>query len=284
MNTIGIIGFGITGRAIQHGFAQITKFRIYDKNKKISEDSLSKTVHDSDFIFLCLPTPMNEDTGKCDIGIIDDTFKKIKGILTKKEYEEKIFIIKSTVPPGTTTHLKDKYYQMRIIHNPEFLTERSYLLDFINSARIILGGDGDDCVKVADLYRQRFSHTPIVITTSETSELVKYAANAFFSTKLSFFNEIYDICEYMGINYNSVRDMILMDGRVGNSHTDIPGHDGDRGFGGKCFPKDINGLIYKAKDLGVEPIVLEAVWKKNIQIRKNKDWLEIDGAVNGKDN
>jgi len=274
---IGIVGFGMVGQALQHGFAQTCDFRIYDKNPKLSENTLKEVVIDSDFIFICVPTPMKRDSGEADISIIDKTLNYISFYLP---YDNgKIFIIKSTIPPGTTNKLKEKYKNLRIIHNPEFLTARSFKLDFINQSRIIIGGDEDDCKEVEKLYRLRFLHTPIFITDSTTAEMAKYTANCFFATKLSFFNEIYDICQKLGINYYDVIKMTLADGRIGNSHYDIPGHDGLRGYGGLCFPKDIKALIYKAKELEINPIILEAAWKKNLLVRKKKDWEDIPGAV-----
>lgn len=271
--TIGIIGFGIVGKAIQHGFAQKADFRIYDVDSQISENTLKEVAEDSDFIFVCVPTPMKIKTGEADISIVDSTIKKIY------KYTTGIIIIKSTIPPGTTKYLQDKYPAIKIVYNPEFLTARSYRLDFINACRIIIGGGYEDREKVADLYRLRFSHTPIYLTDSTTAEMVKYTSNCFFCVKLSFFNEIYDICEKLDIDYNDVIKMTLSDGRIGNSHYEIPGHDGLRGFGGLCFPKDINALIYKSKELGVNPIVMNSAWKKNLKIRKQQDWLNLIGAA-----
>ena len=281
--TIGIIGFGMVGRAIHHGFAQTADFRIYDVNPKISENTLEEVVEDSDFIFICVPTPMKKDTGECDISILDDTFKKIKNIgnyhhITEHKYEKKIYIIKSTIPPYTTEELQQKY-PMRIVFNPEFLTARTSKLDFINSSRIILGGDKEDVDKVEELYRMRFPATPIFKTDTKTAELAKYTANCFFATKLSFFNEIHQVCDKLDIDYNELIKLVISDNRIGNSHYTVPGQDGDYGFGGLCFPKDLNSLIYKEKELGVKPTVLEAVWKKNLEVRKKYDWLKIKGAV-----
>ena len=274
--TIGIIGFGMVGRAIQHGFAQTTNFRIYDTNPTVSENTFEETIRDSDFIFICVPTPSDYETGKCDTSIVEETIEKSREYMTPK----KILIIKSTIPPGTTRSIQNKIPHLRIVFNPEFLTARTSRLDFINTSRIILGGDNEDLCEVNKLYRLRFKHTPIFWTDSTTAEMVKYACNCFFATKLSLLNEYYQICEKLGINYDNMIKMFLADGRIGNSHTDMPGHDGDFGFGGLCFPKDIQALIYKAKELGVNPMVLESAWKKNLEVRKNKDWEKIDGAIN----
>ena len=104
-------------------------------------------------------------------------------------------------------------------------------------------------------------------------------ANCFFSVKISFMNEMLEIAEKLEVNWEKAREGFITDGRVGNSHLDVPGHDGSRGFGGKCFPKDINAFINIAKENGIDPKVLEASWNKNIEVRANQDWKNIPGAT-----
>lgn len=265
---IGIIGMGYVGSSIAHGFSLVANIKVYDINPILSQNTLEETIRDSKYIFICLPTPM-KDNGEADISIIDDTLNKINKM---GWFPRKIFIIKSTIPPKTTLRLKGRYPRMRIIHNPEFLTARNAKLDFINSSRIILGGNKRDTKEVKNLYRMRFPTTPIIETDSTTAEIVKYACNAFFSCKVSFLNEIYDICKALNCDYNEVKGMMLLDQRIGNSHMDIPGHDGDRGWGGSCFPKDINAFIQIAKQLNISPLMLLATWEKNLEVRKKRDW------------
>lgn len=267
MNKIGIIGFGIVGRALQHGFAQDAEFKIYDLNPKLSQNTLQEVCEDSEFIFICVPTPRNKD-GSCDISIVEDTIDRCMEYVA---CTDKILIIKSTIVPGTTSKMIEKYPDCNIICNPEFLTERSYKLDFINTSRIILGGDVKLCERVALMYRDRFIMTPILIVDPTTAEMIKYTANAFFSTKLSFFNEIYDMCRAMNIKYERVMRGVLMDGRIGNSHYSVPGHDGKRGFGGKCFPKDLTALITLAYELDIEPLIMLSAWNKNLRVRGVKN-------------
>jgi UDPglucose 6-dehydrogenase len=109
--------------------------------------------------------------------------------------------------------------------------------------------------------------------------MVKYTANCFLMTKVVFFNEIYQVCQKLGIEYKEVCKLVIADGRIGNSHLEVPGFDGFMGAGGKCFPKDLNALIAVAKELGVNPTILESVWKKNLEVREKQDWLEIPGAT-----
>ena len=136
---------------------------------------------------------------------------------------------------------------------------------------------------VEKLYRLRFPYTKIIKTDFGTAQLIKYMANCFFATKVSFMNEMYQVCEAISGDWDAAVDGFISDGRIGNSHVDVPGHDGDMGFGGKCFPKDINAMIKRAEELGVTPEVLKGAWRKNQEVRKDLDWYDIPGAVTIKD-
>ncbi len=274
--TIGIVGFGFVGKAIQHGFAQTTEFRIFDVDERKRTHSLEDTVKDSDFIFVCLPTPSNFDTGAIDLSIMDEMMGKIDEFAS---VSNKVIIIKSTVIPGTTDKYQRKYQASNFVFNPEFLTERTYRLDFINASRIILGGANWNTQRVKKLYEDRFPGTPVYCTSAKAAELVKYCANCFFAVKVSYMNEVHQICQKLDLDYNEVIQMVLADGRIGNSHYSVPGHDGSLGFGGKCFPKDIKAMIHLAYELGIDPLVMQAAWEKNMQVRDNHDWNEIEGAV-----
>ena len=107
----------------------------------------------------------------------------------------------------------------------------------------------------------------------KTAEMVKYFTNSFLATKVSFANEIKQICDTIGVKYEEVKNLSLLDKRIGDTHLTVPGPDGSMGFGGTCFPKDLNCLIYFALEKGVEPLILKSVWEKNLLIRDDKDWL-----------
>ncbi len=274
---IGIIGFGFLGKAFVHGFVLHADIKIYDKYDN-TYDSLDDTVNLSDFILIGVPTPM-KDNGEQDLSSIYDA---VKGVV-KVARDRKIIILRSTIVPGTTRRCADKYPDHDFVFCPEFLTERQAKLDFINSARIILGGNKFITTKVEEMYRARFTHTPIYHTDWESAEIVKYMSNAFFAVKIAFLNEIYDIAENIGVSYEDLRDMWLADCRIGNSHTDIPGHDGQRGYGGKCFPKDVQAFIKWAEDYEMELDMCRAAEKVNSRVRKIKDWLNIKGATSEND-
>jgi UDP-glucose 6-dehydrogenase len=258
---IGLVGFGFVGRALHHGFAQTAIFRIFDANPIVSENTFEETIRNSEFIFICVPTPLSLETGKCDTSIID---KVLNDSVPFASNSDKIIIIKSTVIPGTTDYFIKKYPTLNIICNPEFLTERSYKLDFINASRVILGGSIEFTERVGTLYALRFPMTPICLTDPISAETVKYLSNCMLATKVALCNEFYDICEKLGIDYNDTMNMILMDGRIGKSHIDVPGHDGDRGFGGKC-------LIAGTKVLVDDRLI-------NIEDSKVDDYIYGDGA------
>lgn len=276
---IGIIGFGIVGQALAYGFSQpevADKYHIkyYDKFKESS--SLENVVGDSEFIFICLPTPMREDESGIDLSIIEETIAQITKMTNSSD---KIIIIKSTIVPGTTASFEKKYPKSNFCFNPEFLTEANYLDDFLNADRTIVGANNDlTSRRVIALFRQRFPHMKIFQTDTTTAEMVKYMANAFLSTKVIFGNEMFDICQILGIKYEEVKSMVAADRRIGPSHLDVTT---SRGFGGKCFPKDMVALIGRAKDLGVEPKLLDTVWSINKKIRKVRDWEEIPFATSG---
>jgi len=273
---IGIIGFGFIGQAVAHGFGPVADIKIYDKYSNFY-DSIDETVNDSDFIFIGVPTPTS-NKGIQDLSNLEDAISEIQYVAKKRKY----IIIKSTVLPGTAKNLASFYPKHRFISNPEFLTERTSKLDFINTARIIIGTrkkNKKDFKKIEELYRTRFTGTPIFHTTWEGAELLKYWCNAFFSLKVSFLNEMYDLSKGLGLNYNELRDMWLADFRVGNSHSLVPGPDGDRGYGGKCFPKDIKALNRFAKIAGYPLKTMEAADDVNESVRKNRDWEIIKGAT-----
>ena len=280
MYNVGVIGHGFVGTAIVHGFSLHANIKIYDKDESKSTHTLEQVVNESDFVFIGVPTPMvNVLGGEIDLSIMDSVMSDINKLSNKRDT---IFIIKSTVVPGTVERYVQNYPDLKIAFNPEFLTERSARLDFINTARIVIGGNDDVCQKVEDLYRVRFPYTKIVKTDLKSAQFIKYMCNCFFATKVSFMNEMYQASEVAGCDWNAVVEGFITDGRIGNSHIDVPGHDGSLGFGGKCFPKDINAFISYFDDIGVKPTVLESVWEKNLEVRENLDWAKIEGAVTKK--
>lgn len=271
--SVGIVGQGFVGQALKEGLNSSFLVETYDKFKDSSCSSIEELCEKTNVIFVCVPTPMNKD-GSCNIGIVKEVVQEID-----KHSNGHVSVIKSTVPPGTTANLNSVCKNSQVIFNPEFLTEANYIEDFKNQSRIIIGGPRPGSTTVKNLYRKAFPETPILKTGSNTAEMVKYFTNCFLATKVSFSNEIRQICEKIDVDYDKVVEYGLYDERLGKTHFSSPGPDLKFGFGGSCFPKDINALISFAKTLGVEPAVLESAWKKNLQVRPEKDWEKLLGRA-----
>ena len=292
---IGIVGNGFVGSSVAFGFSpntgcDVEHVKIYDKDKSKKTHELDEVVNTSDYIFLSVPTPSNPD-GSISLDIIYDVFEEIHNVMdyakSQNSYDNQpIILLRSTVTPGTTRQIHKKYPLMRIVFNPEFLTERSAKLDFINQARFIVGGSTGDLDAVEKLFKWRFGQSmPIIKTNYETAELIKYMNNCFFATKVSFLNEMYQVADKCGANWDEAIEGFVRDGRVGHSHMNVPGPDGKFGFGGSCFPKDIQAMINYAEKLGVSPNVLRGAWEKNLDVRPEEDWRKLKGraVVDGND-
>ncbi len=280
---IGIIGNGFVGSSVAFGFSPQTgcdaDVKIYDKDETKSTHALTDVVNGSDYIFLSVPTPSNQD-GSISLDILFDVFKDIDDVIDYEDDHQPIILLRSTVTPGTTGKIQIKYPKMNIVFNPEFLTERSAKFDFINQSRFIVGGSWGDTTAVEQLYKWRFGEsTPVIRTNYQTAELIKYMNNCFFATKVSFLNEMYQIAEKCGANWEEAVDGFVRDGRIGHSHMNVPGPDGKFGFGGSCFPKDIQAMINFAESLDVNPTTMKGVWEKNLDVRPEEDWKELKGRA-----
>jgi len=284
--SIGVIGNGFVGSAVRFGFSPGTgcdaKVRVYDKDKSKSVDTIEDTVNKSEFIFLSVPTPSNKD-GSMNLDIVKQALQDISDV---NERDDNVVLLRSTVTPGTTRKLQDKYTNLRIVFNPEFLTERSAKYDFINQSRVIIGGGEDSIMQqyyteqVGNLFRWRFGESiPVIETTWETAELIKYMCNCFFATKVSFMNEMYQIAKKCDVDWDSALDGFVRDGRVGHSHMNIPGPDGKLGFGGSCFPKDVQAIINFGETLGVNMNTVKGVWETNLEVRPERDWENLKGRA-----
>lgn len=266
---VGIIGNGFVGEAQAFAFSPISELRIYDISPDRASHSLDE-VHDSDFIFVSVPTPMFKN-GKQDLSYINAVFDKGK--------EGPIYIIKSTILPGTTENIILKHKKLKIIFSPEFLTERTAKIDMLTQSRIILGGQKKWTSSVKKLFERRFKNKNIIQTDSKTAELIKYMNNSFLATKVSIMNEFKLLSNKIGTDWDDALNGFASDGRIGDSHLDVPGHDGKLGYGGTCFPKDVNAIISFAKKNGINLNTIEGGWKTNINVRPEKDWEDDIGRA-----
>ena len=274
---IGIIGQGFVGNAVYQKFKNYYDVLTYDLDKSKCNSTYEDLVFKSDTIFLCLPTPMNED-GSCHTDILEKELVNID-LLSDNQEVKKTIVVKSTISPGTTSKWNDLYESLDIIFNPEFLTEANAVDDFNNQNRIILGGPRPATTKLRQIYSKVFPQAHIIKTDSTHAEMVKYLTNAFLATKVSFANEIYQICGKLNVDYDKVVEYATLDNRLGKSHWQVPGPDGDFGFGGHCLPKDLSSLIHLAMSLDTETNVLNAVEETNDIVRKNRDWEQMKGRA-----
>jgi len=259
---VGIIGNGFVGESQAFAFSPTTDIRIHDIDT-LRATHTKEEVDECDFIFVCVPTPMYRD-GNQDLTYIEEVFKNaVTG---------PIYIIKSTVLPGTTEELINRFPNIDIVFSPEFLTERTAKLDMLTQARIILGGSQYNTSMVRKLFEQRFMNRHIIETDTTTAELVKYMNNTFFATKVSILNEFKRLSDALGTDWKTALYGFAADGRVGDSHLHVPGPDGRHGYGGTCFPKDVNAIIKMGEKLGAPMNTIEAGWKTNLEVRPEKDW------------
>lgn len=272
--TIGVVGWGVVGKAVGNGFESKGHDIVWHDPFKKGSTSINKLSKLSDFIFVCVPTPMTSDYKKIDLSIINDVVKKIAPKIAKTN---KVLIIKSTVVPGTTYKHARKYKNTHFAMVPEFLTEVNAERDFLNPDRIIIGAEDEGIAsKLARLHKQLFPEVKIFLTDTKTAEMAKYMANIYKSLKVIFANEVKEFADAVGVNYDDLREMTAADRYISEKMFKVTPFGG---FGGKCFPKDIVALIGKAEELGVEMTTIKAAWKKNLKIRKVRDWENIEGAV-----
>jgi len=237
---IGIIGVGTVGGALKRYFEKKrVRLFLYDKDKKIGS---VREVNQAEIVFICVPTPFDKEKG-FDLSFIEDACGNISG--------EKIIVIKSTILPGTTEKLQKKYPQHRFLFNPEFLTEATAQENMDYPDRQIIGYT-EQSKDLAESILEILPEAPFQkIMPSAEAEIVKLFGNTWFSTKVVFANQMYDLCQKLGIDYEKVKEAAGADKMIGKTHLEIF-HKGYRGYGGKCLRKDIKSLIKFADEQGID--------------------------------
>jgi UDPglucose 6-dehydrogenase len=244
---IGVIGYGMVGKAVVNGFSKTTRL-ISDPqyNDLTIEYMVSKN---PDAIFVCVPTPTD-----------DTKYSVLRGVLQqiKDANYNGITVVKSTVLPQ---YIDD----FDVVYNPEFLSRATANEDFINPPLVILGGDIDKTSKLADIYRTQsvVNMDCVKFADIKTAAFTKYTMNSFYATKVTFMNQMYDVAQQLGIEWNNVTDMLSLQPWMGTHHFQVPGPDGERGFGGPCLPKDTEALV---REYGIE--LLNTVLSINGKYRK----------------
>jgi len=265
---LGIVGHGFVGKATDWGFnRRVSKF-IVDPLLDTNIEDLKE--FEPEIVFICVPTPMNND-GSQDSSIIENVIKELVLYCPNA-----IKVVKSTVLPTLLDELHK--FDSKLVYNPEFLREKHANLDFVNSEMIIFGGDRNISTQVANAYlrHSRCKTKEHIFTDLKTASFIKYSINTFLATKVIFFNELHSIYEKLQVkdSWESVVSTISKDSRIGDSHMNVPGHDGRRGFGGACFPKDSLALIKFAKSLDIDMNALISTVKINNKIRSEYSDLD----------
>jgi UDPglucose 6-dehydrogenase len=257
MKKIGVIGVGVVGTAVMCAMNKLYPVGAYDPPQGLKDFS---DVLDCDVVFVCVPTPTIAGTWEQDATILRNTLTA----LASDGYTG-VVAIKSTTLPGTCEQLKAEFEELRIVHNPEFLTAARPYADFMDQKVVIVGGPRRDAQVVGGLYQQLLETARIeYLDTTTHSELAKYMHNCFLAVKVGFCNEMSELSKMFGADYAEVRYAALSQGGIGDGHTCVPGPDGKVGFGGACFPKDTKALYRLGRMLGVEMDVLGAAVMGNI--------------------
>ena len=265
MDSIGVVGLGYVGSSLAHTFSKKFIIESYDLNKASTASSIKQLCSKTKIIFVCVPTPMRKD-GSCDTTIVERVCREID-----EHAHNHIVVIKSTIVPGTSERISKDLKNSSLLFNPEFLTEANSLQDFLNPNMQILGGKWRDCEWVERLY-VRHSNVRVVPTFKVdliTASMLKYTINSWLATKVTFFNELKELYDASNtkVPWESFTDMLTRDPRIGDTHMQVPGPDGQPGFGGHCFPKDTQAFLYYAREMGVDLSVLDQAVAKNKKLR-----------------
>jgi len=254
---IVIAGYGFVGKAVANAIKDHAVLHIVDP--KINDNIVSDFKY-AEGVIICVGTPSN-NLGDCDVSQIYQVMDTVP--------ETVPVLIKCTIRPDYLNRLLVNYPKHNIAYSPEFLRAVSANEDFANQEYMILGGENP-----SNIWKELFTDSlknlnNIEHCTLTEASMVKYATNCFLSVKVAFFNQLYDVCQANGADYNTVIELLQMDDRIGDSHMQVPGPDGSRGFGGACFPKDTSAFMYYADSLQMSHTLVESAIKYNKKIRKN---------------
>jgi UDPglucose 6-dehydrogenase len=240
---IAIIGHGFVGKAVEYGFST-TNIDTTLIDPIISNKKLSDYANAFDFIFVCVPTPMKED-GALDVTIIKQVLVEIEKELLNY-IKPPIVIIKSTVTPNFIQEAGCKI--SNLVYNPEFLSEANSKHDFVNPDMLVIGSNSVLAINAVEQLYQKHSlcyPAPVVKCSLKEASFIKYGINTFLALKVTYFNQLKELTDLESTSFTKIVNAIASDPRVGSSHTRVPGFDGNAGYGGPCFPKDVNAFVHQ---------------------------------------
>ena len=262
---LGIVGHGFVGTAVDHGFTKNVQKFIVDPKHNSTNTIEDLIAFRPDATFVAVPTPQLE-SGECNTEILETVMQQLNNS------KDALVIVKSTVPGYKLEKIKEECTNLRIVYNPEFLTEKNYIEDFRNPSMHVFGGSDTETLKVEDIYHKhsQCEPCPVFRTDLVTASMVKYCINSFLATKVTFMNEMYDVLKAArGADWQTFTKIIAHDPRMGNTHLKVPGNDGQRGYAGSCFPKDTNALAWFAREILNTPFTqLETSIEINEKLRK----------------
>lgn len=255
---VGILGIGFVGTAVSKSFNFHADVVLVDKDPIKSLHKFEDLL-ECEAIFVCVPSPSNPD-GSCNTEALESVLECLKNY-------KGVIISKTTAPPSVYQKLNDQY--PNLVHCPEFLTAANANEDYINGKFAIIGGNVKAYIREAERFIRMSQPNLNIVHYCGIGEasMAKYAINTFLATKVVFMNELYQLCQTTGIDYNLVSHMINNDDRIGYSHMKVPGPDGSFGFGGMCFPKDTEALLKFAEEHNSNLEVLSSAVKKNLLLR-----------------
>ena len=258
---IGIIGCGVVGNAIHYWLSKNHDIIVHDTKLGTSLDELIKKTN---FAYVCVPTPQSSTNGDADISIIHEIFAQLP--------DDFQVVVKSTIPPGTTNILSEQYPKLTIAYSPEFLVDRTAVQDYGNQDMLIVGSNNEQLAETV------FQHhiTSNLVERSQcfwiepnSAEILKYSRNLFYSMKVIFSNQMFDICNQLGVEWSQIKKLLTTTNhqQIGPSHLD-PMHGEFRGFGGKCLPKDIAALAHLAEKMDIKYEFIDAIVEDNANLRE----------------
>lgn len=257
---IGIVGAGFVGGAIKNAY-DTYNVPVIVRDPFKGFDASWKSIRDCHGVFVCVPSPSKEN-GEADTSYLEDVLENLKGM-------KGVIISKVTAPPSVYAKLQTKY--PNLVHAPEFLVAASAKQDYINGTFSLLGGCEKYTILAEELIRLGQKNLNFIVKHCTIAEaaLAKYTINSFLALKVSFMNQLFDLSEQLEVDYNVLRDLIACDSRIGNSHLNVPGPDGYRGFGGACFPKDVKAIVAEAKKVNTTLNILEVAIQYNNDLKNS---------------